>query len=972
MTTAGKVASEKDVFISYTLGRSVDPATALLRELGTDVAFFDNQDIRHGEDFVDRLLDAILGARVIVIFLDETYFERPYCWFEYEVATSAYDLLIEQNAPRHELVAALDHLVIVLPESPPPGILDRLPTLLQTRNWLHANQTSELAKLVAQRRRQCEPLDQQLSRLVDGDPQALRDSLKDKALPQPQRGVSKDIPGCTFQRSHGNELLGRRDELWRIHHELTTNLGKAHRTVALQGGPGIGKTTLAAEYVHRFGPKHYPGGWFWVRADAGPEDLRHSFHGILCQLAKDPPTWDAIKDEDMASVALRLRKAIEAAAAPDRPILYVVDGVPEPLTGEPLPESFEAWCPAPGSVSLLVTTRLRCDFEHVTELLVKPLSRVNARELLLRGVPTDAEGPTGAEWDEITAWVGRVPLALILLSKLLSAEDPRVLLDRARGRVPPRRDLQTAARLSSHRCVIEATAVSYERLPDDVKSAARLMAQFVCSPVPRALFSRALELLDPELAGTEMTFWLKQRSFVNPADGNGGLSVIGTMPPVVAATLLEMGPDPESELRLACLALTSAMPAASCRDPASWPFLDKCRPHAEHVFDRVVGGRSHWLPATRTSAVTLGLRVVALLRSQGRLAAAEVVAERAQLFASAVDGGHPGPQTLAASSVLAEIRRAQGRLDAARELQEWTAAGSLQDPALGADHPDTLAYHAQLVATMTAQGELAEAALRLEPIMRTAESTLGRGHPDTLSYKQQLAMIYASQARMADACALQREVVDQGKVTFGPGHPWLLRSNANLASLVGRQGDLESAYQIQTEVVAGVSMFPPWHPDRLEYEMLLVKILTMRARCGKGSWDEVIARQKKLLKVLKSQADGKDGLRPEDRAQLLARLHRDLGFTLQRQNDLHGARKQLQMALAAVTLKGARTSETLIAWNLFVVLEQLGSDDAPRIRATHLDWVLSTPTDRLDAEQRMVRELLGEPAARTEAAHSRS
>jgi hypothetical protein len=57
------------VFLSYARATSRPYAEALHRELG-DLAFLDTSDIDTGEQFPFVIVDALLGARVVVVFMD--------------------------------------------------------------------------------------------------------------------------------------------------------------------------------------------------------------------------------------------------------------------------------------------------------------------------------------------------------------------------------------------------------------------------------------------------------------------------------------------------------------------------------------------------------------------------------------------------------------------------------------------------------------------------------------------------------------------------------------------------------------------------------------------------------------------------------------------------------------------------------------------------------------------------------------
>lgn len=80
------------VFISYARSTSRQHAEALHRELG-NLSFFDTSDIETGEQFPEALVDALLDAKVVVVFVDERYFQRWYCRKELETTLKPFEIL---------------------------------------------------------------------------------------------------------------------------------------------------------------------------------------------------------------------------------------------------------------------------------------------------------------------------------------------------------------------------------------------------------------------------------------------------------------------------------------------------------------------------------------------------------------------------------------------------------------------------------------------------------------------------------------------------------------------------------------------------------------------------------------------------------------------------------------------------------------------------------------------------------------
>src|SRR5215217_4668871 len=86
----------KDVFISYARKASREYAEALHDELGEDLAFLDTEDIPFGDAFPERLVDALLDSRVVVILAEPVYFTRWYCLLEYRLARTPFLRLAER------------------------------------------------------------------------------------------------------------------------------------------------------------------------------------------------------------------------------------------------------------------------------------------------------------------------------------------------------------------------------------------------------------------------------------------------------------------------------------------------------------------------------------------------------------------------------------------------------------------------------------------------------------------------------------------------------------------------------------------------------------------------------------------------------------------------------------------------------------------------------------------------------------
>jgi hypothetical protein len=230
-------------------------AEALHRELGGDtgLAFLDTSDLETLQKFPAEISDALLAAKVVVVFADETYFKRSYCLREFETALAPFQALVRRNSPSEEKEKALFHFVIAMPEADVSRQLtDRLPPSLRLTQWPRASDTKRLAEVV---RKRLEGVTRSLEEdliFILGESEAERVGKRFReqaALPSPASLRGMRLSPTEMPASLDEGFKGRADDLWRLHHELSSvATGDAPRSVAIEGGGGFGKTRLALEY----------------------------------------------------------------------------------------------------------------------------------------------------------------------------------------------------------------------------------------------------------------------------------------------------------------------------------------------------------------------------------------------------------------------------------------------------------------------------------------------------------------------------------------------------------------------------------------------------------------------------------------------------------------------------------------------------------------------------------------------------
>ena len=139
-------------------------------------------------------------------------------------------------------------------------------------------------------------------------------------------------------------FTGRDAELALLHERVKS--GGATAITAVQGMGGIGKTSLAREYAHRFGTAARFGGVWWIESETQSSILA-SYDQLAEQLATSAPTPPS-RDRDQANTAGAVRDWL--GQQPDTtPWLIIFDNATDDETVAP-------WLPK-GSAKVIFTTR---------------------------------------------------------------------------------------------------------------------------------------------------------------------------------------------------------------------------------------------------------------------------------------------------------------------------------------------------------------------------------------------------------------------------------------------------------------------------------------------------------------------------------------------------------------------------------------------------------------------------------------
>ena len=600
----------------------------------------------------------------------------------------------------------------------------------------------------------------------------------------PERGTSNLSPVGL--------CLGRGEELAWLHRALTDQCeGAITRSAIVQGLGGVGKSTLALHYAHRY-RDNYTLIW-WINA-ASPDEIETSLTDLTHRLV--PPGWAAtVGRRELVAWAMQW-----LTSHPDWLLVY--DNVEDP----------DNLTPYIGSLHRghhLATSRRTTGWpDSVPTRTLGNLGPEDATALLCR-LATKGAAPTPREQAgarALTADLGHLPLAIKQAGAYL-AQNRGISLDSYRRRLGTKLG-KTAHGIDAERTIARIWNVTLHTLEESAPLAVEVLhtaAWLAPDGIPHTLLTPPGTDPDDiaEAIGT-----LAAYSMVTDTDTTVSVhrlvqAVLRTPQNTDTAQSVRhlQGRDRAEQSVLHSLA---PPPGQDSTTESQW---DTLTPQLVTLAATTPPGH-HNAPLIH-AYVTASNR----LHQQGHIARTiplleAIVAQREQVL------GDTHPETLASRNNLAHAYQSAGDLKRAIPLYEANLAQCEQ--VLGDTHPNTLMSRNNLAGAYEFAGDLGRAVPLFEATLAQRERILGDTHPDTLMSRNNLAGAYREAGDLGRAIPLYEATLAQCEQALGDTHPDTLASRNNLAYAYRAAGDLGRAVPLfeatlaQREQVLGDT-----HPETL-------------------------------------------------------------------------------------------------------------------------------------------------------------
>ncbi|MFF6963760.1 FxSxx-COOH system tetratricopeptide repeat protein [Streptomyces anthocyanicus] len=757
-------AAVESVFVSYA---GPDRAWAEwaawhLREVGHAVEL-DVWDWRIGDNFIERMNDAMRRATTVVALFSNNYFD-PARW------------------TREEWTSVVARRERIVPVTIEPLTASDIPDILTAviRKDLHS--LDEQAAITALLEAVNGPTGPRTAPSFPGTPAPVHAAPAGGAQGQrPRLPSGAGLPRVWNVRDRNPHFTGREALISRIREGL---LGGRQAVVqALHGLGGIGKTQIALEYAHRFASQ-YDTVW-WI--DAAQADQ------ILVRYTELAARLGIAKPE--AGAEHNARTLLEHLHTQDR-WLIILDNADDP-------HDFEGLIPTgPGHV--LITSRNPGWNDRVHSLNLGVFARSDSLAYLSARMPGITPDQAGGLADDL----GDLPLALAqavgVITSGMTLDRYRHLLTEKTAKLmanggPPGYPAPLAA----------AVDIATNRLAGDHPDAAdllRLGAFLGPEPIPTAWLEAVRDRLSTIAVDPDDIMW--PQTALQPLARYGLARVdhetfqIHRLTQAILRDRSGQADTVRSEDDVATI-LTTVDPGDP-DTPAAWP---RWAAYTTHLAARKDTATSR--PELRQALVRAARY---LIKSGQERTARDLISALHESWTGVLGEDHP--HTLDSAHYLGHVISYFGQYGEARRMHEDTLERRRRT--LGEDHPHTLDSAHSLAAGLHHLGQYGEARRMVEDTLERRRRTLGEEHPDTLDSAHSLAGALHDLGQYVQARRMHEDTLERRRRTLGEDHPDTLDSAHSLASSLHNLGQYADAQRmIEDTFVRRRRILGEDHPDTL-------------------------------------------------------------------------------------------------------------------------------------------------------------
>jgi tetratricopeptide (TPR) repeat protein len=634
--------------------------------------------------------------------------------------------------------------------------------------------------------------------------------------------------------SRNQFFTGREDELQKLKDALSN-----HCCAALSGLGGVGKSQIAAEYVHCNHPED-TSNVFWVRASSTEELIVNLASLAECLNLRFP------NDSDQREVAKAVRATLEQLDT----WLLVFDSADTPAI-------LKEWIPVSNNGKVIITTQTDdLGMLGVSGVVpVRDMLTLDAEGFLLKRTTrkrTNLSGDEVTGLKDLVTELSRFPLALeqagaYMTEKGMSFSDYRNLYHSLQKDLPA----ATAGLAGGYeKSVLTTWSLAFNRVERENPASInvlRFSAFLAPDDIPYEILTDGASQLGATLFLAmrwrvrkrspvhDLLAPLRRYSLVRNGEHDRTYSVHGLVQQVVKNKLSK-----RTQKRWIIRAVNALSETYPSPEFGNWERCDRFTPHAKAAFNLVCE-----MNIQTVSAAHLLNKTAHYLDDTARFDEALPLYERA-LVVQENTLGPDHPSTATSLNNLAELYRSQGRYDEALPLYE--RALEITEKALGPDHPDTTTIIACLAEAHRKLGRYDVALPLITRALEIAEKVYGPEHLHTGAIINNLAGLFTSQGRYADAMLLRQRALDIAEKTLGWEHPNTATSINNLATLYCYQGLYDEAMpKFERALAIQENALGREHPSTAT---------TLNNMAGihesQGRYDEAMLLYKRALKIYKT------------------------------------------------------------------------------------------------------------------------